>query len=54
MCFCGIYVDGADDCYEYGQMSADEVADTIPSELDDEYGISDSMREWEEENEDEE
>jgi hypothetical protein len=54
MCFCGIYVDGEDDYHHYSDMSADEVAEAIPSELDDEYGISDSMREWEEENEDEE
>jgi hypothetical protein len=54
MCFCGIYVDGEDDYYDYSTLSADEVAENLPSDLDDEYGISDNLREWEEENEDEE
>jgi hypothetical protein len=39
-----------DDYYEYGSMSSDEVAATLPAELDDMFCISDSMAEWEEEN----
>jgi hypothetical protein len=51
MCFCGIYEDGSDDYYEYNEMTAGEVADTLPTELDEEFGISDSMAEWEAEQE---
>ena len=51
MCFCGIYEDGSDDYYEYDEMTAGEVADTIPTELDEEFCISDSMAEWESEQE---
>jgi hypothetical protein len=43
-----------DDYYEYGSMSSDEVAATLPAELDDMFCISDSMAEWEAENADEE
>ena len=50
--FVGKYSDGEDDYYEYGNMTADEVEDSIPSDLNDEYGISDSMREWEDEDND--
>lgn len=51
MCFCGIYEDGSDDYYEYSDMNAAEVADTLPTELDEEFGISDQMAEWEAEQE---
>jgi hypothetical protein len=51
MCFCGIYEDGSDDYYEYSDMNAAEVADTLPAELDEEFGISDQMAEWEAEQE---
>ena len=53
MCFCGIYGDGSDDYYEYNEMTAGEVADTIPTELDEEFCISDQMAEWEAEQEEE-
>lgn len=49
MAFCGRWDNGSDDCYNIGNMSADEVADTIPSDLDEEYGITECMREYEEE-----
>ena len=39
-----------DDYYEYGSMSSDEVAATLPAELDDMFCISDSIAEWEAEN----
>ena len=54
MAFAGIWEDGNDDYYEYGSMSSDEVAATLPAELDDMFCISDSMAEWEEENAEEE
>lgn len=53
MCFCGIYEDGSDDYYEYSDMNAAEVSDTLPTELDEEFGISDYMAEWEAEQEEE-
>lgn len=39
-----------DDCYEIGGETSKTVRDAIGEELDDEYGISESMAEWEEEN----
>jgi hypothetical protein len=51
MGFAGVYEDGFDDYYEFSGMSADEVQDMIPEALDEMYGITESMREWEEENE---
>lgn len=51
MCFCGIYADGSDDCYEYNDMTAEEASNTLPVELDEEFGISDQMAEWEQEQE---
>ncbi len=51
MAYCGVFEDGSDNYWEIGEMSADEVADTIPSDLDDCMGISEGIREYEEENE---
>lgn len=51
--FAGIYDDGVDDCYDLSTMSADEAHDSLPPELDDAFGISDSMYDWERENEEE-
>jgi hypothetical protein len=53
MCFAGIWEDGFDDYYEYGDMSSDEVAETLPAELNDMFCISDTVAEYEsEENQD--
>jgi len=54
MCFAGIWDNGNDDYYEYGDMNSDEVESTLPEELDQEFGISESMAEWEAENSDDE
>jgi hypothetical protein len=51
--FAGIYDECGDNCYNLSEMSSDEVRDELPSELDDAFGISDSMAEYEAENEDE-
>lgn len=51
MCFCGTYVDGSDDYYEYNEMTAEEASNTLPVELDEEFGISDQMAEYEQEQE---
>ena len=50
MCFAGMYADGNDDVYDMSGMSAADVESTIPEELDAEFGISDSMYEWEADN----
>ena len=51
MAFAGLYEDGSDDYYEYSDMNAAGVADTLPTELDEEFCISDQMAEWEAEQE---
>jgi hypothetical protein len=55
MCFAGTVTssDGEifDDYYEYSDMSSDEVRDTLPSELDEQFGISEQMADWEAEQE---
>ena len=53
MAFVGKYEDGDDDCYEYGGYTSDTVRDVIGAELDDYFGISEEMAQWEEENPDE-
>jgi hypothetical protein len=54
MAFCGIWEDGSDDFYEIGGMSSNEVEDLLPAFLDESYGISECIREYEEEEEQEE
>ena len=50
-----ILVANNDDYYEYSDMNSQEVSDTLPTELDEAFCISESMAEWEAENaEDEE
>jgi hypothetical protein len=51
MCFAGVYDEDGDDYYELGDMSSDEVASNIPTELDEMFCISEQMAEYEEENE---
>lgn len=53
MCFAGIYDNGHDSCFEYSDMSADQIEEELPHELNEMYGISEQRRDWEEENEDE-
>ncbi len=51
MCYCGQWEDGNDDYYDLSEMNSAEVADTVPSEIDELFGISESMAEYEAENE---
>jgi hypothetical protein len=51
MAFAGVWEDGNDDYYEYGSMDSKEIAETLPTELDEAFGISESAAEWEAENE---
>ena len=53
MGFVGEWNDGCDDYYDIGGLKSDEVRDTIGEFLDDNFGISESMAEWEAENMDE-
>jgi hypothetical protein len=50
MCFAGIYSDDGDDYYDLSNMTSDQVAEDIPSELDEMFGISECMAEYEAEN----
>jgi hypothetical protein len=50
MCFAGIWEDGSDDFYEIGGMNSDQVAEELPSELDEMFCISETIAEYEEEN----
>jgi len=51
MAFAGIWDNGDDDYYEYGDLSSVEIAETLPVELDEAFGISESAAEWEADNE---
>lgn len=55
MCFAGIWEGNEDysndDYYEYGDMSSEEVAETLPAELNDMFCISDTMAKYEAEEE---
>jgi hypothetical protein len=54
MAFAGVWDNGIDDYYEYGGMDSKEIAETLPIDLDEAFGISESVAEWEAENADEE
>jgi hypothetical protein len=53
MGYVGKWEDGIDDCHEYGSENSKTVRDASGEELDDYWGISESMADWEEENMDE-
>jgi hypothetical protein len=50
MAFAGKWDNGDDDYYEYGGMNSDEIAETLPDDLDETFCISESAAEWEAEN----
>ena len=54
MCFAGCFDENGDDFYDLSNLSADEVEDQVPSEIDIHFCISESMREWEEDNKEDE
>lgn len=49
MCFVGKYDNGFDDCIEYAGETSNTVRDMIGEELDDYFGISEEMAQYEEE-----
>ena len=53
MQFAGIFEDGYDDYYEYGNMSSMDIIEELPQELDEMFGISDEVADYEAEEEDE-
>ena len=54
MCFCGLFDENGDDYYEYSDMSVDELAECINPEIDECMNITESIREWEEQNREDE
>jgi hypothetical protein len=53
MAYAGVYEGGIDDYYEYGGMNSAGIAEELPSELDEAFGISESVAEYEAEQEEE-
>ena len=53
MAFVGKFEDGIDDYYEYGEENSQTVRSAIGDDLDDFWGISEQMAEYEAENEEE-
>jgi hypothetical protein len=51
MLFVGKWEDGCDECYEYGGYDSNTVRDYIGEELDDYFGISESMAQYEDDEE---
>lgn len=51
--FAGIFDEHGDDYYDLSDMDSGDVKQQLPPDLDDAFGISESMAEWEAENEDE-
>lgn len=51
--FAGVFEDGLDDYYDLSEMDSGDVQQQLPPELDSAFGISESMAEYEAENEDE-
>ena len=54
MCFAGIYSEDGDDFYELGGMTSESVKEELPEVLDEMFGISETMAEYEAEEEENE
>jgi hypothetical protein len=54
MAFAGVWEDGIDDFYEYGGLDSAGIAEELPPELDEAFGISEDVAQWEAENAEEE
>jgi hypothetical protein len=52
--FCGRYYDGQDEIYDLTMLTSEAVKDQLPEELDQAFGISEQMAEYEAEQEEEE
>lgn len=53
MCYAGLWEDGEDDYYDLSNMKSADVEAQLPTGLDDLFGISETMAEYEAENEEE-
>jgi hypothetical protein len=53
MCFCGLFDENGDDYMDYSDMTADEVDEAINDEVDECMCIVENLREWEEDNREE-
>lgn len=49
MCFAGIYSDDGDDYYDLSDLSSEQAKEELPEALDEMFGISETMAEYEEE-----
>ena len=49
MAFAGIWEDGQDDCYDIGGYTSETVKEAIPEALDEMFGISETIANYEEE-----
>jgi hypothetical protein len=54
MAFAGTYELGHDDYFDYSGMNSEEIAKYLPEELDQYFGISETVAQWEDENTEEE
>jgi hypothetical protein len=54
MCYCGLFDANGDDYFDYTDMTADEVDKAINDEVDECMCIVENLREWEEDNREEE
>jgi len=53
MCFAGVWEDGYDDCVDLSGMTSEQVKEEIPEALDEMFCITETMAEYEAENEEE-
>jgi len=53
MAFAGVWDNGHNDYYEYGGLDSKGIAETLPAELDEAFCISESVADWEAEQEEE-
>ena len=51
--YCGQYFDGQDETYELSDLTSEEAQETLPTELDEAFGISEQIAEYEAERNDE-
>jgi hypothetical protein len=47
MAFCGVHDENGDECFDIGGYNSDTVKDAIPEALDEMFGISETMAEYE-------
>ena len=53
MAFAGVWDNGDDQFYEYGGLTSEQIREELPETLDEMFGISECVEEWEAEREEE-